>query len=86
MKGWWIEFGDGSHGYCEGEDEKDAREIASHFMDCKTVVSALPIPYPARPIIWRFTHPISGPTPAFCQSPEYCSKHHHCPGYRSCVG
>lgn len=28
MKGFWITFTDGSHGYCEGESDYDAKIIA----------------------------------------------------------
>jgi hypothetical protein len=92
MRGFWIKFTDGSEGYCEGESEYDAVQIAQKLTS-KTVgggpwsnFTMTPLPYPATPIIWQFDHPINGKCPAFCFQPRKCAGHTSCPNStRACT-
>ncbi len=78
MKGFWLKFTDGSHGYCQGESEYDAKTIAEKVSG-KVVsggkyqdIAAKPLPYPASPVIWQFDHPVHGKCPTFCYQPNRC--------------
>ena len=78
MTPYWITFTDGSKACCEGQSPYDAKKIAEHFTG-KTVdggeykdINAVPLPYPANPVIWQFAHPLTGKTPCFCYTPEQC--------------
>jgi len=90
MQGYWLTFTDGSHGYCEGASPYDAKIIAEKVSD-KTVaggkyqdIEAKTLPYPAKPIIWQFDHPVHGKCPAFCYKPSQCSGHTSCPQNYAC--
>lgn len=92
MKAYWIRFTDGSAGCCEGTSAADAAERAASI-EKKTVrttdagsVDALPLPYPASPIIWQ--EPASEghtPCPPFCWNPETCAGRSYCTRRRSCT-
>jgi hypothetical protein len=90
MNNYWVTFTDGSEGCCQGQSEYDAKVIAEHITK-KTVVggrydniAAKRLPYPARPIIWQFEHPVHGKTPDFCYSPRECAGKSCCPKPRAC--
>lgn len=92
MRGFWIKFTDGSAGYCEGGTAYDAVQIAEKLTGKTAVVGDNKyqpqidaLPYPARPIIWQFDHPIHGKTPAFCISPEQCKGRGSCPKSYACT-
>lgn len=79
MHTYWLTFTDGSQGSCQGQSEYDAKRIAEHLSG-KVVnggeyrdIAAKQIPYPARPVVWQFDHPVSGKTPPFCYRPKECS-------------
>jgi hypothetical protein len=92
MQGFWITFTDGSEGYCEGNTAHDAMKIAEHFT--KKTVKVLNgnqwdpdiprLPYPARPVIWQFEHPVHGKCPPFCYSPKSCKGNTSCPKDYAC--
>lgn len=85
MKGFWITFQDEpAVGYCEGANEGDAVRIAVHLTG-KKVAKVDTLPYPARPIIWQFVHPVDGACPAFCHHPSKCKGHTACPTNPSCT-
>lgn len=90
MKGYWLTFMDGTHGYCEGNSEFDAKQIAEKLTGKKVAggeyrdIAAKPLPYPANPIIWQLDHPVSGKCPAFCHSPNQCAGRGSCPQSYAC--
>jgi len=90
MNGYWITFTDGTSGYCEGENEYDAKCIAEKLTG-KTVPGdqwkpkLLSLPYPAEPVIWQFDHPVHGKCPPFCYTPEQCKGGTACPNNPSCT-
>lgn len=94
MNGYWVTFTDGSSGYCQGQNAFDAVNIAEHLTK-KTVKlpeggskydPKLPsLPYPAKPIIWQFDHPVHGMTPDFCYTPRECAGRTSCPRGPSCT-
>lgn len=82
--GYWVNFQDGSSGYCEAEDEHDAREIAERITGKSVAFGAngpmvRTLPYPAQPIIWQQSQ-----MPDFCHSPEQCAGRLSCPMRRAC--
>ena len=91
MKGYWITFTDGSTGYCEGESEYDAVQIAEKLSGKKVGggpyvdFTMKKLPYPATPIIWQFDHPVHGKCPDFCYRPTECAGHGSCPQNRACT-
>jgi hypothetical protein len=91
MRAYWLTFTDGSKSCCEGQSEYDAKMIAEKFTG-KTVaggkykdIAAKSLPYPARPVIWQFEHPLNGKTPLFCHEPEKCQNKTACPQSYSCT-
>jgi hypothetical protein len=91
VKGYWLKFTDGSNGYCQGENESDAKRIAEKLTG-KTVaggayrdIAAKPLPYPAQPVIWQLDHPVHGKCPAFCFKPNQCQGNTACPQSYSCT-
>ncbi len=91
MQGFWIMFTDGSHGYCEGVNDYDAKVIAEKLTG-KTVgggkwkdFTMKSLPYPASPIIWQLDHPVNGKCPAFCFKPNECAGNGSCPQQRACT-
>lgn len=90
MQGYWITFTDGSQGYCEGESDYDAKQIAEKVSG-KTVggeqyknFTMKKLPYPAKPIIWQFDHPVNGKCPPFCYEPKKCQGRTACPQNYAC--
>lgn len=92
MFGYWLKFTDGSHGYCQGENEFDAVQIAEKLSG-KTVTDTGPnkyapklkrLPYPAEPVIWQFDHPVFGKCPPFCYAPQQCAGRTSCPQRHAC--
>jgi hypothetical protein len=90
MHGYWITFTDGSTGYCQGETNYDAKSIAEKLTG-KTVgggpykdFTIKPLPYPAKPVIWQFDHPVTGKCPPFCFSPVQCAGKTSCPKPYAC--
>lgn len=91
MQGYWIKFTDGSHGYCEGNSEFDAKKIAEKLTG-KTVgggqykdFTMKKLPYPANPVIWQLDHPVTGKCPAFCFKPAECAGSTSCRQRYSCT-
>lgn len=91
MKGYWIKFTDGSTGYCEGEGAFDAVQIAEKLTgktaeagDNKYQPKLDTLPYPAKPIIWQFDHPVHAKCPPFCHSPNQCKGLTSCPQNYAC--
>lgn len=91
MNGYWLTFRDGSHGYCQGINEYDAKIIAEKLTG-KTVgggqyrdISAKRLPHPANPVIWQLDHPVHGKSPAFCYSPDRCAGNTACQQMRACT-
>ena len=98
MTAYWITFEDGSKACSEGSSAYDAIKIAEKISGKKVLIPgaqsiyskgvadeiAKPLPYPASPIIWQFTHPIDGKTPTFCHSPEKCLDKGRCQSERAC--
>lgn len=91
MQSFWLTFTDGSKACCQGANAYDAKKIAEHMTGKKVAggeyrdFSAEPLPYPADPCIWKFEHPIDGPTPCFCFNPRQCAGNTSCPQPRSCT-
>ena len=92
MEGYWLEFTDGSRGYCEGESPYDAVAIAEKLSGKTAVVGDNKyqpkldtLPYPANPVIWQFDNPVHGKCPAFCYRPNECKGHTACPQSHSCT-
>lgn len=94
MKGFWLTFTDGSHGYCQGESAYDAVQIAEHLTKKTVVVPESgnkydpkldTLPYPASPVIWQFDHPVMGKTPTFCMHPGQCKNRGSCPRSYACT-
>ena len=92
MEGYWLKFGDGSSGYCEGQNAFDAVLIAEKLTG-KVVIDAgdnkyrprlKRLPYPANPVIWQFDHPVNGKCPPFCHSPASCAGRTACPKSYAC--
>lgn len=90
MTPYWLTFTDGSEACCEGSSECDAKVIAEKLTG-KTVaggqyrdIAAKLLPYPAKPIIWQFDHPVSGKCPPFCFSPKQCAGRTACPKSYAC--
>lgn len=83
MQPFWITFDDGTRGCCEGQSEYDAKRIAAHVKG-KPVAKVEHIPYPAKPLIWQFDHPIHGKCPDFCFTPQECVGRTACPRPRAC--
>ncbi len=90
MKSFWITFTDGSQACCQGENPFDAKVIAEKLTG-KTVgggqyrdFSMKELPYPAKPIIWSFDHPVNGRCPEFCYSPAKCAGQTACPQSYAC--
>ena len=90
MQGYWVTFIDGSNGYCEGESEYDCKQIAEHVSG-KTVgggpwrdFTMEKLPYPAKPVLWQFDHPVNGKCPPFCHSPNQCKGRTSCPQSYAC--
>jgi len=92
MNGYWLQFTDGTRGYCEGADPFDAVQIAEKVSG-KTV--SVPeaerfnpklkrLPYPATPVIWQFDHPVHGKCPPLCHSPAKCAGNTSCPQRYAC--
>lgn len=92
MQGYWIKFDDGSAGYCEGQNPYDAKEIAEKLTgkiavetgDNKWQPKLKTLPYPAKPIIWQFEHPVRGKCPPFCYTPGQCCGRTACPKSYAC--
>ncbi len=91
MQAYWLTFTDGTKGCCEGQSEYDAKMIAETITG-KTVkggkfkdIDVVKLPYPARPLIWQFDHPICGKTPDFCYDPENCKGNESCRKSRACT-
>ena len=90
MQGFWITFTDNSVGYCEGQNEYDAKVIAEKFSGKKVGggeykdFTMKRLPYPANPIIWQFDHPVRGKCPPFCHSPRKCAGKTSCPQSYAC--
>lgn len=91
MQGYWIDFTDGTSGYCEGQTAFDAVQIAEKITGKLAVVGEnkykpqlKTLPYPATPIIWQFDHPVSGKCPPFCSSPKQCAGRTACPNNYAC--
>ena len=91
MNTYWLTFTDGTHGCCQGQNERDAKVIAEHLTG-KTVkggrlkdIEAKSLPYPASPIIWQLDHPVRGKTPDFCYMPGSCAGRTACPRQPSCT-
>lgn len=94
MQGYWIEFTDGSKGYCQGQNAFDALAIAEKLTG-KTVKipdggskyspNLSSLPYPATPVIWQLDHPVVGKCPPFCFKPDQCKGKTCCPQNRSCT-
>jgi hypothetical protein len=97
MKTFWLKFTDGSVGHCEGQSASDAVRIAEHIT--KKTVALAPehkwqpeksdavqsLPYPRRPMIWQFEHPIYGKTPTFCHGGKECLGRGSCPQSYACT-
>ncbi len=90
MQGFWLTFTDGTHGYCEGANDFDAKRIAEKLTG-KTVaggeykdIAAKRLPYPATPVIWQLDHPVNGKCPAFCYKPQQCAGRTSCPQNYAC--
>jgi len=92
MQGYWIEFTDGTAGYCEGQNAYDAVAIAEKLLgktatdigDNKYQPKVKTLPYPAHPIIWQLDHPVSGKCPPFCSTPKQCAGRTACPKSYAC--
>ena len=91
MTGYWLTFTDGTAGYCQGNSEFDAKQIAEK-MTGKTVaggkykdIAAKTLPYPANPVIWQLDHPVHEKCPAFCYEPRKCAGATSCPQSYSCT-
>lgn len=90
MKGYWITFTDGSSGYCQGDNEFDAKRIAEKLTGKKVGggeyqdFTMKPLPYPAKPVIWQLDHPVHGKCPEFCCSPRKCAGRTSCPQSHAC--
>lgn len=95
MKAFWMKFEDGSEACCEGQSEFDAIRIAEKLGDKKVKdgeeykykdnPNVQTLPYPARPVIWQFEHPLFGKTPLFCHSPRECCGKGSCPKDHACT-
>lgn len=96
MQTYWLKFTDGTTGHCEGQSAYDAVRIAE-FITKKTVAveardkyrpehseAVKILPYPSRPMIWQFEHPIYGKTPTFCHGGAKCHNKKACPQSYSC--
>lgn len=90
MKSYWLTFTDGTEGCCQGQSEYDAKVIAEKLTG-KTVaggryhnIAAKILPYPAKPVIWQFDHPVNGTCPPFCFQPRQCAGCSACPRPRAC--
>ncbi len=90
MRGFWLTFTDGSHGYCEGYNDYDAKVIAEKLTG-KVVaggkykdIAAKSLPYPSTPVIWQLDHPVHGKTPTFCLDPHKCAGASCCPRNYAC--
>lgn len=81
----WVNFSDGQKGgYVEAASAEEAMKIAKEKTG-REPVSAKPIPYPARPIIFQGPgHPKYGPCPPFCFTPEQCKGKTSCPKNYAC--
>lgn len=90
MNTWWLTFTDGSMGCCDGDSEFDAKQIAEKLTGKKVAggdyrdIAAKRLPYPAKPTIWTFDHPVHGPCPPLCHSPRQCVGKTACPQNYSC--
>jgi hypothetical protein len=90
VKGFWITFTDGTSGYCEGGNEFDAAQIAEKISGKKIGggpyknFTMKPLPYPAKPVIWQFDHPVNGKCPPFCYKPQQCAGKTSCPQNYAC--
>jgi len=90
MQGFWLTFTDGSQGYCEGENEYDAKVIAEKSTGKKVGggefrdIAAKTLPYPSKPVIWQFDHPVNGKRPTFCFCPQECAGKTSCPQRYAC--
>lgn len=91
MRAYWIVFTDGQRACCEGLHPDDAQRIAEALTGKKVAIdpssrkpSVRPLPYPAKPVIWRFYHPVIGATPTFCFRPDECAGRTSCPRDRAC--
>lgn len=92
MTTYWITFEDGTQGACQGQTPYDAVTIAEKVSGKKVKLPegkklytpgvaeeiAKMLPYPARPMIWEFDHPVSGLTPYFCYDPKKCAGQASC--------
>ena len=93
MQAYWITFEDGSTGCCEGQSAYDAKYIATKLTGKKVKddgdkygpTGAEVLPYPAKPLIWQFEHPVHGKTPDFCWKPEQCKGKSSCPRNPCCT-
>lgn len=76
----WIEFTDGSKGFCESDGEETVTQTAERITG-KTVEKTYRLPYPASPIIFQRG---PNPCPPFCYTPDKCKgcgtclKNHAC--------
>lgn len=90
MNNYWLTFTDKSQGFCQGDNEFDAKNIAEKITGKKVGggeyrdIAAKPIPYPANPIIWQLDHPVYGKCPPLCYSPRECVGRTSCPKARAC--
>lgn len=84
MKTFWITFENGAKASCDGESEYDSKMIAEKLSGKKVSVIK-PLPYPAKPSIWIYKHPIHGECPQFCYKPNECCGKTACPQNYSCT-
>lgn len=84
MANFWVDFEDGSAGYVEAKDMREAATIADEKTGKKSK-SVRTLPYPADPIIHRGEpHPEYGHCPAFCYTPKQCAGKSSCPKSYAC--
>jgi hypothetical protein len=96
MQAYWMKFTDGSTGHCEGQSAYDAVVIAEKITG-KTVdlgdlkkwqadksPNVQTLPYPRRPMIWQFDHPVHGVCPCFCYGRSECVGKTSCPNGPAC--
>lgn len=78
--GYWIDFTDGSSGYCEGDEPGPASAMTkAQEVSGKVPVKAQTLPYPAKPVIWQ-----KSDCPPFCYRPGQCAGTTYCRNRPSC--
>ena len=97
MQTYWLKFTDGTARYCQGQTASDAVRIAEYFTERTVDIepenkwhperseNVKTVPYPAKPMIWQFEHPVDGKTPAFCYGGAGCHGRSSCPKNPSCT-